>query len=157
MGLLEVKNEFEKLGIAQDILILEESSATVEDAAHALHIEPERIAKTLTFKTEDRCLLVVMAGTSRIDNVKFRNEFHRKARMLTPEEALEYTGHAVGGICPFGLKQELPVFLDISLKKFTKVYPACGDSHSAIGLTIKELEKLSHFQKWVDVTKEKDH
>ena len=89
----------------------------------------------------------------KIDNAKFKQTFKRKARMLTPDEALEYTGHAVGGICPFGLKNTLPVYLDISLKDHVTVYPACGNAHSAIALSTSELEKLSHFIKWVDVTK----
>lgn len=156
MGLLTVKKEFEKIGIAKNILILKESSATVEDAAKSLHIEPGKIAKTLTFKSDDGCILIVISGTSRIDNAKFKNEFGKKAKMLTPEEALEYTGHIVGGICPFGLKQPLPVYLDISLKKFEKVYPACGDAHSAIELTNEELETISHAIKWIDVCKQKD-
>lgn len=154
MGLLEVEKDFETLGIKNRMIILKESSATVDDAANALHTDPDRIAKTLTFKTEENCLLIVMSGKSRIDNAKFKKEFGMKARMLTPDEALEYTGHAVGGICPFGLKQQLPVYLDISLKQYETVYPACGDAHSAIELTINELENFSHFIKWIDVAKE---
>lgn len=153
MGLLEVTKEFEKIGYQDKIIVLKEKTATVLEAAEALHVEPDMIAKTLTFKTDESCLLVVVAGTRKIDNAKFKQTFGRKARMLSFDEALEYTGHAVGGICPFGLKNNLPVYLDISLKDHETVYPACGDSHSAIALSIPELEKLSHMIEWVDVTK----
>lgn len=153
MGLLEVTKEFEKIGYQDKIIILKEKTATVLEAAEALHVDPDMIAKTLTFKTEESCLLIVVAGMRKIDNAKFKQTFKRKARMLTPDEALEYTGHAVGGICPFGLKNTLPVYLDISLKDHVTVYPACGNTHSAIALSMSELEKLSHFIKWVDVTK----
>lgn len=154
MGLLEVRNEFEKIGIVDQIIILEECTSTVEEAAHALHIEPARVAKTLTLKSKEGCLLIVTAGNRKIDNSKFKKTFKSKAKMLTPDEAYEYTGHMIGGICPFGLKQSIPVYLDVSLKKFTKVYPACGDAHSAIGLSIEELEQYSHMKEWVDVTKD---
>lgn len=155
MGLLEVTKEFEKIGYQDKIILLKEKTATVLEAAEALHVEPDMIAKTLTFKTENSCLLVVVAGTRKVDNAKFKKTFERKARMLSPDEALEFTGHAVGGICPFGLKNNLPVYLDISLKEHNIVYPACGNAHSAIALSISELEKLSHMTKWVDITKEK--
>ncbi len=153
MGLLEVTNEFEKIGYKDKIIVLEEKTATVLEAANALHVEPDKIAKTLTFKADDSCLLIVVVGTRKIDNAKFKQTFGRKARMLSPDEALEFTGHAVGGICPFGLKNSLPVYLDISLKDHDIVYPACGNSHSAIALSIEELEQLSKMIEWVDVTK----
>lgn len=156
MGLIEVTKEFEKIGYEDKIIVLKEKTGTVLEAAQALHVSPDEIAKTLTFKTDDSCLLVVVAGTRKIDNAKFKKTFGRKARMLSAEEALEFTGHAVGGICPFGLKNNLPVYLDISLKEHIIVYPACGNAHSAIPLSISELEKLSHVDKWVDVTKEKE-
>jgi prolyl-tRNA editing enzyme YbaK/EbsC (Cys-tRNA(Pro) deacylase) len=136
-----------------DIIEFDVSSATVELAANALDVEPARIAKTISLKDTESALLVVAAGDAKIDNGKFKAEFGIKPRMLSPDEVLEYTGHAVGGVCPFGLKNELPVYLDISLKRFETVYPACGSSNSAIKLTCEELEEYSGNRKWVDVCK----
>jgi prolyl-tRNA editing enzyme YbaK/EbsC (Cys-tRNA(Pro) deacylase) len=131
----------------------ETSSATVELAAQTLDVEPARIAKTISLRYKDSAMLIVAAGDTKIDNSKFKSEFGFKARMLSPEEALEFTGHAVGGVCPFGLKQGIPVFLDESLKRFDTVYPACGSSNSAIKLTCEELEQYSGSRKWVNVCK----
>lgn len=151
MGRLEVTKEFEKLGFADKIIIRKKNTATVEQAADALQVDADQIAKTLALKTNDQHLLIVMAGSRKIDNAKFKKAFGKKGKMLTQEEAFEHTGHPVGGICPFALKENLPVYLDISLKKHDTVYPACGDAHSAIKLSISELEKLSHMTSWVDV------
>jgi prolyl-tRNA editing enzyme YbaK/EbsC (Cys-tRNA(Pro) deacylase) len=153
MAIDKVREHLKNWDRDTDILEFEASSATVELAADALDVEPARIAKTISLKNGEGAMLVVAAGDAKIDNSKFKNEFGFKARMLTPEEALEFTGHAVGGICPFGLKHNLLVFLDISLKRFDTVYPACGSSNSAIELTCSELEEYSLSKDWVDVCK----
>lgn len=129
------------------------SSATVELAAQAVGCEPARIAKTLSFAVDGGCVLIVCAGDAKIDNAKFKAQFHTKATMLTPEQVLDFTGHAVGGVCPFGVKEGVTVYLDESLKRFHTVFPACGSSNSAIELTIPELERLSGYTAWVDVCK----
>ncbi len=154
MSIERVREYFKKWGRDADILEFDTSSATVEMAAQTLGVEPGLIAKTLSFKTEEGAMLILAAGDARIDNSKFKAEFGRKAKMLTPEEVLQYTGHAVGGVCPFGLAASLPVYLDISLKQFAYVYPACGSSNSAIKLTCDELEQYANSSKWVDVCKE---
>lgn len=153
MAIDKVRNYFKKWGKEADILEFETSSATVELAANALGVEPSRIAKTLSFKDGEGAMLIVTAGDAKIENSSFKAEFGFKAKMLSPEEVLSYTGHAVGGVCPFGLKQELPVFLDESMKRFETVFPACGSSNSAIELTCDELEKYSMSQKWISVCK----
>lgn len=154
MAIDKVREYLKQWSRDKDILEFEASSATVEMASNALGVEPCRIAKTLTFKTEDSAMLLVAAGDAKVDNGKFKLEFGMKAKMLTPEEALEFTGHAVGGICPFGLKQDLPVYLDISMKRFDTVFPACGSSNSAIRLTCDELEQYANSRKWVDACKD---
>lgn len=156
MAIDNVREHLKKWGKDTSIIELDTSSATVELAAQALNVEPARIAKTLSFKSSDSALLIVAAGDARTDNAKFKAEFGMKARMLTPEEVLEYTGHAIGGVCPFGLVNSIPVYLDISMKRFSTVYPACGSSNSAIELTLDELEKYSGSIKWVDVCKNWD-
>lgn len=129
------------------------SSATVELAAAALHCEPQRIAKTLSFMTDDHAMLVVAAGDAKIDNKKYKAQFHMKAKMLSPEEAETLVGHAVGGVCPFAINEAVAVYLDVSLKRFETVFPACGSANSAIELTIPELETYSGYKEWVDVCK----
>lgn len=153
MSLKKVKEYFKAYGIEDRIIELSESSATVELAAHALHTEPCRIAKTLSFMLNDRPILVVTAGDVKIDNAKYRHTFGAKAKMLTADQAAELIGHAVGGVCPFGLNDGVTVYLDESLKQYETVFPACGSSNSAIELTIPEMEKYSGYDKWVDVTK----
>ena len=153
MAIDKVREYFKKWGRDKDILEFETSSATVELAANALGVEPSRIAKTLSFRTEEGAMLVVTAGDAKIDNSKFKSEFNIKARMLTPEEVIHYTGHAVGGVCPFGLAQKLPVYSDVSMKRFDTVFPACGSGNSAIKLTCRELEEYSGTERWVDVCK----
>jgi prolyl-tRNA editing enzyme YbaK/EbsC (Cys-tRNA(Pro) deacylase) len=157
MSIEKVRGHLKKWGRDADIIELEDSSATVELAAQALGVEPARIAKTLSFKDKDGAILLVTAGDARTDNSKFKAEFGFKPKMLTPEENLEYTGHAVGGVCPFGLKGDLPVFLDISLKRFDSVFPACGSGNSAIELTCAELDEYSLNKKWVNVCKDWNH
>jgi prolyl-tRNA editing enzyme YbaK/EbsC (Cys-tRNA(Pro) deacylase) len=154
MSIDKVRDYMKKWGRDTDILEFESSSATVELASKALDVEPARIAKTLSFKDRDNAILIVTAGDAKIDNSKFKSEFGFKAKMLTSEEVLQFTGHAVGGVCPFGLKTELRVFLDVSLRRFETIFPACGSSNSAIKLTCEELEQYSSCTKWVDVCKD---
>ncbi|MFD0050372.1 YbaK/EbsC family protein [Actinomycetes bacterium NPDC127524] len=149
-----VKSHLRKIGREGDILEFDQSSATVELAAAALEVEPARIAKTLSFRGEgERALLIVSAGNTKIDNKKFKKTFGFKARFLSPAEVLEQTGHEVGGVCPFGLKNDCDVFIDISVKEFDTLFPACGSSHSAIELTKEELFQISGAKEWVDVCK----
>ena len=130
----------------------EVSSATVELAAQALGCEGARIAKTLSFKTPDRVLLIVAAGDAKVDNAKYKAMFHTKAKMLTPDEAVELVGHAVGGVCPFAVNDGVEVYLDESLRRFEIVYPACGSANSAVEVTPEELQLLSGGQ-WADLCK----
>ncbi len=153
MSIEKVRAYFKNYNIDDRIVELNKSSATVELAAHALGCEPQRIAKTLSFKVGDGCILVVMAGDAKISNPKYKAEFGVKASMLSREEAETRIGHAVGGVCPFAVNDDVRVFLDESLKRFSTVFPACGSSNSAIELTIEELEKYSGYEKWVDVCK----
>ncbi|MDD9149886.1 YbaK/EbsC family protein [Sporolactobacillus sp. CQH2019] len=155
MSVDDVRSYFRQFGRDKDIIELEDSSATVNLAAEHLHVEPERIAKTLAFRGENKegAMLVVMAGDGKIDNKKFRGTFGFKAHMLSSDETLELIGHAVGGVCPFGLKNEWPVFMDESLKRFETVFPACGSGNSAIELKIDELYTFARAKKWVDVCK----
>ena len=133
---------------------LELSSATVELAAKALNVEGARIAKTLSYMVDGAPILIVAAGDIRVDNRKYKDTFHTKAKMLTPDQAAELVGHAVGGVCPFGVNEGVKVYLDESLKRFTTVFPAAGSGNSAIELTIPELEETSQRVSWVDVAKE---
>ena len=144
---------FRALGIEDRVLEFDVSSATVELAAKALGVEGARIAKTLSFKAPDGCLLVLAAGDARIDNHKFKDTFHVKARMLTADEVLELVGHPVGGVCPFGCNEGVPVYLDESLKRFETVFPAVGSANSAIELNLDELYRYSKALGWVDVCK----
>lgn len=142
-----------QFGRDQDILLLDQSSATVELAAQALGTEGRRIAKTLSFGTKEGPILIVAAGDARIDNAAYKAFFHEKAKMLSPEEVLEYTSHPVGGVCPFGVPENVRVYLDESLRRFAIVYPACGSGASAIALTCDELAQYSGALQWVDVCK----
>ncbi|HSP48501.1 MAG TPA: YbaK/EbsC family protein [Clostridiaceae bacterium] len=153
MAIANVKKHFEKWNMAERIMEMEVSSATVELAAQAVGCEPERIAKTLSFKIGDRPILIVTAGDAKIDNPKYKAYFKTKAKMLTPDEAESMVGHAVGGVCPFGIHDGVTVYLDESLKRFDTVFPACGSSNSAIELSIEELEFCSSYTSWVDVTR----
>ncbi len=153
MAIERVRSFFKEQGIADRIQEFEVSSATVQLAAQALNCESCRIAKTLSFMVDDKPILIVAAGDAKIDNPKYKAQFSTKAKMLSPEEAEMLVGHAVGGVCPFGINEGVSVYLDESLKRFETVFPACGSSNSAIELSILELEKYSHFIKWIDVTK----
>lgn len=154
MAIERVREYFKKFGIEERIQEFQVSSATVELAAEALNCEEKRIAKTLSFKVDDNVILIVAAGDTKIDNGKYKSKFHKKAKMLSTDEVLELVGHGVGGVCPFGINEGISVYLDISLKRFETVFPACGSSNSAIELTIEELEKYSGYIEWVDVCKE---
>ena len=153
MSIEAVKAYFSNYGIAQRVHEFDVSSATVDLAAQALGCEPCRIAKTLSFLLDGRPILIVAAGDAKVDNQKYKSRFGAKARMLTPDEAVTLVGHAVGGICPFAVNEGVTVYLDVSLKRFETVFPACGSSNSAIELTIDELEKYAGPADWVDVCK----
>lgn len=153
MSIDKVRAYFRPWGIEDRILEFDVSSATVQLAAEALHCEPARIAKTLSFNVKGRVILIVMAGDAKIDNAKYKAHFEAKAKMLAPDEAVEWVGFAVGGVCPFAVKEGVEIYLDESLKRFETVFPACGSSNSAIELTIGELEQYASFDSWVDVGK----
>ena len=153
MAIEKVKEYFRQYGMEGKVLEFETSSATVELAAQALHCEPCRIAKTLSFMGKEGPLLVVAAGDAKIDNPKFKAQFGTKPKMLTPEENVELIGHAVGGVCPFAVNDGVKIYLDESLKRFETVFPACGSANSAIELTMEELEKYSQAIAWIDVCK----
>lgn len=153
MAIEKVRTYFAQFGMEERIQELTESSATVELAAQALHCAPERIAKTLSFMVNGAPVLIVAAGDARIDNPQYKAQFGTKAKMLTPEEAENLVGHAVGGVCPFAVNEGVGVYLDESLKRFETVFPACGSANSAIELTIPELEQYSGYNAWVDVCK----
>lgn len=153
MSIENVRSYFRSLGREGDIREFSQSSATVELAAQALGVEPARIAKTLSFQDGEGCLLIVAAGDARIDNPIFKAAFGFKAKMLAPEEALRLTGHAVGGVCPFAVPDTVRVCLDVSLRRFDTVFPACGSANSAIELTCEDLFAYSRAREWVDVCK----
>ena len=153
MAIEKVKQYFKEFGIENKIQEFEVSSATVELAALALNCEPERIAKTLSFMVAEQPILVVVAGDKRVDNSKFKQQFNTKAKMLSFDEVEPLIGHAVGGVCPFAVNDGVKVYLDVSLKQFKTVFPACGSGNSAIELTIAQLEKYSNYISWVDISK----
>ncbi len=153
MAIEKVRAYFREQGMEERIREFDTSSATVDLAAAALGCEPQRIAKSLAFMADGHALLVVTAGDAKIDNSKYKAQFRTKARMLSPQEAETLTGHAVGGVCPFAVPKDVDIYLDVSLKRFETVFPACGSSSSAIELTIAELERHSGYIEWVDVCK----
>ena len=153
MSVEKVRAYLEPFGVADRMREFEVSSATVELAAVAVGVEPARIAKTLSFKIGEDPILIVAAGDAKIDNKKYKAKFGAKAKMLAHDDVPEYIGHAVGGVCPFAVKEGVRVYLDESLKRFETVFPACGSGNSAIELTIPELEEYSKFDEWVDVCK----
>ena len=153
MSIERVRAYFRQLGREQDILEFSVSSATVELAAQAVGVIPARIAKTLSFLVEDKCVLIVAAGDAKIDNPKYKAQFHTKAKMLTAEQALEMTGHAVGGVCPFANPEGVTTYLDVSLQRFDTVFPAAGSSNSAVELSLSELEQCAGSAGWIDVCK----
>lgn len=153
MAIEKVREYFKEFGIENRIQEFEVSSATVELAAEALQCEPCRIAKTLSFVVNENPILIVTAGDTKIDNSKYKEQFKSKAKMLKFGEVLETIGHDVGGVCPFGINENIDIYLDNSLKRFKTVFPACGSGNSAIELTIEEIEKYTPFISWVDVCK----
>ena len=153
MAVEQVKAYFEALGLADRVMEFPTSSATVELAAQAAGVIPARIAKTLSFLVEEGCVLVVCAGDAKIDNSKFKAQFHTKAKMLTPEQVVAFTNHAVGGVCPFAVNEGVRTYLDVSLQRFDTVFPAAGSSNSAIELTCEQLAQYSNSLGWIDVCK----
>ena len=144
---------FRQFGMEDRVREFDVSSATVELAALALGVDGARIAKTLSFKKDDSCILILAAGDARINNHKFKEKFHMKAKMLAPDEVLSIVGHPVGGVCPFGINDGIDVYLDESLKRFETVFPAVGSANSAIELNLDELYKCSNAIEWIDVCK----
>lgn len=154
MAIEKVKEYFAQFGMEDRVIEFAESSATVELAAHAAGVEPGRIAKSLSFKVDEQPILIIVAGDEKIDNSKYKHTFHAKAKMLTFDEVTELIGHAVGGVCPFAIRDGVKVYLDESLKRFPTVFPAAGSDNSAIELTPEEMEKYAqNFVGWVDVCK----
>ncbi|MDY5511003.1 YbaK/EbsC family protein [Dysosmobacter sp.] len=154
MSIQKVRAYFETLGIADRIREFTVSSATVELAAVAVGVEGARIAKSLSFKVDDHPIIIVVAGDAKVDNSRYKAQFHTKAKMLTFEEAHTLIGHDVGGVCPFALPEDVQVYLDVSLKRFETVFPAAGSDNSAVEMTCEELERYaSNFVAWVDVCK----
>lgn len=154
MSLERAKAYLAEKGYADHIIELEDSSATVQLAAQALGVEPGMIAKTMSFLIGEEAILILTEGTAKVDNRKYKDTFHMKAKMIPFEEVENWIGHAPGGVCPFGIKEGIKVYLDESLKQFDTVYPAAGNDHSAVKLTIAELEEVAGAVGWVDVCKE---
>ncbi len=153
MSVERAKKHLEKWNLSHKVRQFEASSATVDLAANALECKPQRIAKTLSFKGTNGIILVVTAGDAKVDSAKFKARFGTKAKMLDPLTVEPLVGHDIGGVCPFGVNQGVGVYLDISLKRFATVFPACGDGNSAIELTPQELAQCSESIGWVDVCK----
>ena len=153
MAFEKAKEYLKTFGLDDKVMEFEVSSATVKEAAIAANCAEAEIAKTLSFLVEEKPILIVVAGDQKIDNSKFKAEFHTKAKMIPFEEVEGLIGHAVGGVCPFGVCDGVEVYLDESLKRFEVVYPACGSSNSAVKLSINELENSSAYQRWIDVCK----
>ena len=153
MSFIKAKEYLQKFGLENKVMEFDVSSATVAEAAKAINCKEEEIVKTLSFIVDDKAILIAVAGDMKIDNSKFKEEFHNKAKMIPFENVEEMVGHAVGGVCPFGINENVDVYLDESLKRFERVYPACGSSNSAVELTLEELERTSNYLKWIDVCK----
>lgn len=154
MSFESVKNYFKAAGMEEKVMQLEKSSATVAEAAEALGCEEKQIAKTLSFFIDEKPVLIVMAGDAKVDNKKYKEAFFQKAKMIPAAMVEEYTGHTPGGVCPFAVKPGVKVYLDISLKRFSSVFPAAGSSCSAVHLSLAELEKYSNSDGWVDICKD---
>lgn len=157
MSIEKVREYFRGYNMEDKVLEFEVSSATVRLAAIALGTEEARIAKTMSFKKDEGCILVITAGDVKIDNAKYRHTFGLKAKMLTPDEVMEFVGHAIGGVCPFAVNEGvIGIYIDESVKRFDTVFPACGSSNSAIELTPEELFRYANADAWVDVCKLKE-
>ncbi len=154
MSIEKAKAYLEEKGFLDHVIEFEESTATVEQAAEAVGVEPGRIAKTMSFLVGEEAILILIEGTARVDNRKFKDTFHVKAKMIPYDQVEEWIGHAPGGVCPFGIKGGVKIYLDESLKRFDTVYPAAGNDHSAVKLSIAELEQVAGTDEWVDVCKE---
>ena len=153
MSFEKAVNYLREKGMEDRVIVPEASSATVELAAQAIGVTPGEIAKTLSLLTKEGPVLVIAEGTARVDNRKYKDTSHQKAKMIPGDQVEELVGHAPGGVCPFGINAGIPVYMDESLRKYEIVYPAAGDDHSAVKLTVKELEELSGAIGWVDVCK----
>jgi prolyl-tRNA editing enzyme YbaK/EbsC (Cys-tRNA(Pro) deacylase) len=153
MSVEQVREYLKRWNRDQDVIEMDASTATVLEAANAFKVIPARIAKSISLKQGDKVVVIVVAGDMKLDNRKYKDRFGIKARMLNPEEALQFTGHAVGGVCPFALPDGVSVYLDVSMKRFDTVFPACGSGNSAIELTMDELDEYSQNTEWVDVCK----
>ena len=153
MPLEKAKEHLKKYNLDNDVMEFKTPPATVTEAANTIGCQEGEIAKTLSFIVEDKPILIVTTGDSKIDNSKFKGKFHTKAKMIAFDQVEELIGHAVGGVCPFGINDNVDVYLDESLKKYDTIYPACGSSNSAVKLTIKELERASNYKEWIDVCK----
>ena len=154
MSLEKAEQYLEHKGMLDRVIRLKESTATVAEAAEALDVEPGMIAKTMSFLQDGQAVLILTEGTARIDNRKYKNAFHMKAKMIPFEEVEQWIGHVPGGVCPFGIRDGVEVYLDESLRQFETVYPAAGDDHSAVRLSVDELEQIAGAKGWVDVCKE---
>ncbi len=154
MSVESVRNYLKSFSLDEKVEEFKESSATVELAAHAAGVIPAMIAKTLSFKVEDHAVLIVTSGDTKVDNHKYKEKFGVKAKMLTPDEVVEYTGHAIGGVCPYANPEgKVKIYLDESMKRFPKALPAAGSSSSCVRLTIEELERSCPNAEWVNVCK----
>lgn len=153
MSLESVKNYLKQFNKDQDIIVSDKDTSTVYNAALAIGVTEGEIAKTLTFKVKDEPIVIVLAGDLKVDNHKYKEFFHQKAAMLTHDEALEVTGHEVGGVCPFAIPEGVKIYCDVSLKKYAYVYPACGSQNSYIKLTPEEIYEISHSDSWIDIAK----
>ena len=154
MSLEKAKADLEQKGFLDHVIELKKSTATVAEAAEALDVKPGMIAKTMSFLQGEKAVPILTEGTAKVDNHKYKDTFHVKAKMIPFGEVEEYIGHAPGGVCPFGIKEGITVYLDESLKRFETVYPAAGNDHSAVRLTIAELEDVAGACGWIDVCKE---
>jgi len=154
MSIAAVREYFAQFGMADQVLEFETSSATVELAAQAVGVIPARIAKSLSFKVDGKAILIIAAGDAKVDNAKFKAHFHTKAKLLTPDEVTDLIGHAIGGVCPFAIKEEVEVYLDESMRRFETIFPAAGSGNSAIQLTCDQLEQYAqNFVAWGDFCK----
>ena len=153
MSFESVKKYFESVGLGERVIALEKSSATVEEAAEAIGCEGKQIAKTMSFFVDEKPVLIVMAGDARVDNKKYKAFFGQKARMIPGDQVEEAVGHAPGGVCPFDVHEGVTAYLDVSLQRFERVFPAAGSGHSAVDLTIPELVEHAKSVGWIDVCK----
>lgn len=154
MSLKRAKEYLKQYNLENEVMEFDVSSATVALAAEAIGCKEQEIAKSLSFIVEDKPILIIVAGDAKVDNAKYKAEFHCKAKMIAFDDVEGMVGHAAGGVCPFGVNEDVKIYLDTSLKKCETVYPACGTSNSAIKLAVEQLEQITNYEKWVDVCKE---